>query len=126
MPYNAGWSYTNDCAYLSSAFAIVVDVSFEPVCVIRQYDVNIWCIPRITLTTRKRAKQQADCPYTDRCADSAEYFSKCARIGAPPCADSIVFFARIACKFLLRANFPAIAVRKIIVNKFANVADSTR
>ncbi len=67
MPHNAGLVLLpNDCAYLSSVFVIVVDVSFEPDCVIRQYAVNIWCIAPGSLTTGKRAKHQAECPYTER------------------------------------------------------------
>mgnify|MGYP003487853462 CR=1 FL=1 len=76
VPHNAGKSYNNDCAYLSSVFVIVVDVPFGPVCVIRQYAVNIWCIARKSLRPGKRARRRPDRPYTDRLFDSAEFFSK--------------------------------------------------
>ena len=45
--------------------AIVIDKSFEPDCVIRQYAVNILYIERTFLTTGKRAACEAYRLYTD-------------------------------------------------------------
>ena len=70
--------------------------------------------------------RRAVCPYTDRFADSAEYFSKSNKYSAAPCADSVAFFERNARNFSLRSIFCSAGARKIIVNKFANVADSAR
>jgi hypothetical protein len=93
--------------------------------VIRQYTVNIWCIAPSSLTTGKHARPWADCPYTDRYSDSAEFFSKSGEIAASPYTDSRAFFRPRAEKFLSRSIISVLVVQKINVNKLTNVADST-
>jgi hypothetical protein len=40
-------------------------MSCVPVCVIRQYAVNIWCVAQISLTIGKRWREELIRPYTD-------------------------------------------------------------